>query len=357
MQHFLRHLLSVSFFASAIHSLAQVEINYPANAPRESDTIVRCEAVYFPAGPGGEDVLWDFSGDISTTDIHRVYYTSDSLGNLLCMEPSRMLKYRLTGDSLMQTGYETRLRSMAYTPSICVTVFPSGFGDTHSSSFRGSGLYCQRMSIETEGTSSVEVDASGSICLSEGDTLRNALRLHYLKTGSVWMHEPGDTTVTAPSRRRQEIEERYLWYVRGYRYPVLETVTVTFYDNLSLVSERQEAYLSLPDWQQCLNDSVNMEIQAADSLAHAQQTMPPNMEYTIQLDSSGRLRFNYSVTATSNITFLICNATGITYVSASTRKEAGSGYTADFDCSGLLHGTYLLYINCNGQVYSETFQK
>ncbi len=337
--------------------IAQTAIAYSTNAPRETDTIVRCEAVYLPAGPDGEDVLWDFSGDISTTDIHRVYFTSDSLGNLLCMEPSRILKYRLTGDSLMLTGYETRLRSMAYTPSICMTAFPCGLGDTQNGEFRGSGMYCQRLSIETEGTSSFEVDGSGSICLSEGDTLRNALRLHYLKTGSVWMHEPDDTTEIDPSKRRQEIEERYLWYVRGFRYPVLETVTVTFYDNLSLVSEHQEAYLSLPDWQQCLNDSVNMEIQAADSLAHAQQAMTPNMEYTIQLDSSGLLRVNYSVTAASNITFLICNAMGITYVSASTRKEAGSGYTADFDCSGLLHGTYLLYINCHGQVYSETFQR
>ena len=357
MKHFLRHLLSVSLFASAIHTLAQAELTYPANAPRESDTIIRYETIYLPAGPAGEDVLWDFSGEISTTDIHRVYYTSDSLGNLLCMEPSRILKYRLTGDSLMLAGYETPLRSMAYTPSICKTTFPCAFGDTHSGGFRGSGMYCQRLSIETEGTSSVEVDGSGSICLSDGDTLCNALRLHYLKTGSIWMHEPNDTLESDPSKRRQEIEERYLWYVRGYRYPVLETVSVTFYDNLSLVSERQEAFISLPEWQQCLNDSVNMEIQAADSLVNAQQPMPPNMEYTIQLDSSGRLLVSYSVTAASNITFLICNVMGITYMSTTTCREAGEGYSADFDCSGLTHGTYLLHINCNGQVYSETFQR
>ena len=59
----------------------------------------------------------------------------------------------------------------------------------------------------------------------------------------------------------------------------------------------------------------------------------------------------------ASITFLVCNAMGITYITATDHQPAGDGYSADIDCSALLNGTYLLYINCNGQVYSETFKK
>ena len=347
----------VLLLVSTLTLKAQALIDRYTNAPRECDTIMRVPVAYMPAGNDGEDVVWDFSEFTPVASPYKVFYFADSLGEIRLKEPSRMLKYQLRDDSLLLTGYETRLRSMTYAPPVCLAVFPSGYGDGWSDNFRGTGLYSERMSIETEGTASVEIDGAGSLVLTEGDTLRNVLRLHYLKSASVWMHEPSDTSVVEPSARRQEIEEHYMWIARGYRYPVVETISTTYYDGLTMISDRQEAYMSLPEWQTALNDSVNHEIQVADSLANLLQQVQPVMHYTYQLNSSGRLHIDYSLTEAASITFLVCNAMGITYITATDHHPAGDGYSADIDCSGLLNGTYLLYINCNGQVFSETFKK
>ncbi len=350
-------VLTVMMLVSCLTLNAQVLIDRSTNAPRECDTIMRVPVGYLPAGDDGEDVVWDFSEFTPLAPPYKVFYFADSLGGLRCKEPSRMLKYQLRGDSLLLTGFETRLRSMTFTPAVCLAFYPSGYGDIHSDYFRGSGLYSERMSTETEGTASLEIDGAGSLILCEGDTLRNVLRLHYLKSASVWMHEQSDTLEVEPSARRQEIEEHYLWVARGYRYPVAETISTTYYDGLTMVSDRQEAYVSLPEWQTALTDSVNHEIQVADSLANLFQQAEPVMNYNYQLNPSGRLHIDYSLSETASITFLVCNAMGITYITATDHRPAGEGYSADIDCSGLLNGTYLLYINCNGQVYSETFKK
>ena len=353
----MRKILLLLLFPFSDYCYAQVEISYSSNSPRECDSIVSQLTEYIPAGSGGEDAVWDFSGDISTSDTRTIYYSSDSTGHMICMEPERMLKFRLTEDSLLLTGYETHLRKMDYTKPICLAVFPSVYQDSYGGEFSGSGMYCGRLAIETEGSYSVEVDGTGSMCLTSGDTIPNVLRLHFLKSASVWMHEPDDTVETDLSKRRQEIEERYLWYARGYRYPLVESRSVTYYDNLCMVSDTRSSFVSNPEWINQLNDSVNQDIQVADSLVNALQPANPVMNYTMQLDSSGQLHVSYNLTSPASLTFLVCNVMGITYMSTTTRREAGEGYSADFDCSGLTHGTYLLHINCNGQVYSETFQR
>ena len=350
-------VLTVMMLVPSLTLNAQALIDRSTNAPRECDTIMRVPVAYMPAGDDGESVVWNFSEFMPLASPYKVFYFADSLGGLRCKEPSRMLKYQMRNDSLLLTGYETRLRSMAYMPAVCLAVYPSGYGDSYSDYFRGAGLYSERMSTETEGTASVEIDGAGCLILSEGDTLRNVLRLHYLKSASVWMHDPSDTMEVESSARRQEIEEHYLWVARGYRYPVMETISTTYYDGLTMVSDRQEAYVSLPEWQTALNDSVNHEIQVADSLENLLQQTEPTMSYTYQLSPSGRLHIDYSLREPASITFLVCNAMGITYITATDHQPAGDGYSADIDCSALLNGTYLLYINCNGQVYSETFKK
>ena len=110
----MRQLIFILLFGLSIHSIAQVEISYSSNSPRECDSIVSQLKEYIPAGSGGEDAVWDFSDDISTSDIRTIYYSSDSTGNMICMEPERMIKFRLSEDSLLLTGYETQWNTVIY---------------------------------------------------------------------------------------------------------------------------------------------------------------------------------------------------------------------------------------------------
>lgn len=64
----MRQLIFILLFGLSIHSIAQVEISYSSNSPRECDSIVSQLTEYIPAGSGGEDAVWDFS----TTSAHQI---------------------------------------------------------------------------------------------------------------------------------------------------------------------------------------------------------------------------------------------------------------------------------------------
>lgn len=110
----MRKILLLLLFPFSDYCYAQIEISYSSNSPRECDSIVSQLTEYIPAGSGGEDAVWDFSDDISTTDTRTIYYSSDSTGNMICMEPDRMIKFRLSEDSLLLTGYETQWNTVIY---------------------------------------------------------------------------------------------------------------------------------------------------------------------------------------------------------------------------------------------------
>jgi hypothetical protein len=44
---------------------------------------------------------------------------------------------------------------------------------------------------------------------------------------------------------------------------------------------------------------------------------------------------------------------GMLYRRESFSMPAGEGYSKTVDCTGLLPGTYILYLNVNGKVYTE----
>ena len=89
----------------------------------------------------------------------------------------------------------------------------------------------------------MEADAEGKIINCEGDTLNNVIRVHTTRLNSISMHTLSDTLLADTSHIKLEIEERYEWYVKGYRYPMYETTSICFYDNMTPVSYIHKAYL------------------------------------------------------------------------------------------------------------------
>ena len=156
---------------------------------------------------------------------------------------------------------------------------------------------------------------------------------------------------------KQEIEEHYAWYVRGYRYPMYETSSICFYDNMTPVSCLQKAYRYLPE-ELAVNeeykDSVNSEILMEDSIAGI--ASEDIIHYTIKNDGC-TLTMDYSLDADASINALVCNSRGMLYGRRSTRQPAGTDYQMDFDIVSLPKGEYVLYVNVNGKVYNEKFKK
>lgn len=345
-------LLSVAVVGSCQSLSAQTQITHEHNGMRAGDVLKRQQVNYIPSGDNGENLVWNIS---ELTDIgdYTVEYCCDSDSTVVYeIIPTAINKYTMSGDTLFCIGYETPLKKMQYSRPVLNIVYPSFFRQYAEANYEGHGTYCQTHATESFGTVSMEADATGSLIVSEEDTLDNVIRVHSIKTGAIGMASEDSTGVDSMNFK-QEIEDRYLWYARGYRYPVFETVSTSYYDNMDFVSCIQEAYIYMPDRQRQLSDEVNDEILREDSLSAAAER--DIIHYA--LDYSGNtLSLSYDLDEDAVINTLICNKMGMLFQRKNEKKAAGTDYQMQFDCSGLRPDDYILYINVNGKVYSEKFK-
>lgn len=330
---------------------AQNILTTPSNMPREGDSIIRKQVTYFEAGESGENVIWDLR-DIQPEDMcHSFWFCRDSDSTYLKGMESRLVrKYLCRNDSLLLSGYETAVQSMYYETPLTINAFPFAYGNHFIQPFHGLGTYCKKQLLEQHGTMDVEADASGTIYLNDADTLYNVLRLHYITTSSISQHHPGDSVSAEEENRKQRIEERYLWFAHGYRYPIFETSTITIYHDLTPVSCQQTAYCTMPSDQMILEDSINRQILINDSLDRANAV--PIIHYSVSV-AGNTISIAYTLDADATINAIVCDHMGMVYRRATTTDSSGATGILRLDGNGLKSGIYVLYLNVNGQIYNE----
>ncbi len=226
--------LSVAVFAGCAPAWGAVEGNVltaELNMPRGGDVLERLSAEPMPAGEPGKNCFWDFSEIAETgASTRRHIAVGDTV--LAAIEGGTMRRYRINGDSLVSTGYESRTIVFHDSLPYAERVFPVAYGQKISGNFYFTGRYAQDRDIETGGTVTVEADATGRMLLPSLDTLDNVLRIR--TETSAWIRvlrhyeAIGDcaTTDSLPSYRKTVYE----WYAPGYRYPVFETRLCKYYE-------------------------------------------------------------------------------------------------------------------------------
>lgn len=342
-------LVAVSIANTSV--CAQTGISFENNGIRVGDSIPKQQVEYFYVDETGEDVVWD----ISELELVRPYivqfFTDPDSIDIRELTPEHINTYAFREDTLMLIGSETSLEKICYSLPIPLLSYPFYYQDTFEAPYSGTGQYCQTHNVDKNGYINVEADSKGTLILNE-DTLRNTIRVHTIRTGATCMYDEDDSLETRTERMKQEIEERYQWYAKGYRYPILETISTSYYDDMDPISCIQKAFYYAPDLQSLLVDKTNEDIRYADSIAEAKINQPAIMQYTVTTSGS-QITISYSLTEDARISILVCNQMGMLYRRESFSMPAGEGYSKTVDCSGLLPGTYILYLNVNGKVYTE----
>lgn len=313
-----------------------------ANMLRSGDEFYMECLSYQEVGQSGSGQVWDFSSIEPEDKACKMSYSGDSI--ITGLENGTMYKYLLHDDTLKMISHESPLQLMNYEHPISLLRFPMVLNEELSSRFSGRGYYSDKYRTTTCGDYLVEADASGTLILTEHDTLYNVLRLHSVRTASLTM-----TCDTASEKDdiRQEIEERYTWFAPGYRYPVFVSLNRVNYYSMQPVSDFQASYRYLPEQQRMLPDSVNEEI----ARKHEQPQSPlTNHKVTV---TGHTINVYYELNGAAHVTMLVADIMGILHKRQERYCDSAGEYYTTLDCTGLRRGDYILYINVNGQVKSN----
>lgn len=340
----------MALYSLVVLTVSGQAIEYRTNAPRIGDVIKKKQVEFFNSGNEGKDVVWDFSGLKSTGEKEQTEFLLDK-DSVLCSVDSKMIcRYYLTEDTLQLMGYENRLNKMVYTDPIILLTYPYAYGHNMTNVYDGTGMYCQRQVVKHRGTLIVEADAEGCIIDAEGDTLKNVVRVHSIRTSSLCMYAPTDTLFEDSSHIKQEIQETNQWYVRGYRYPMYETTSTAYYDNMEPVSCILSAYMYSPEEQSNAEDMENDQI--LEDIEREKAMEQDIIHYNVS-NTGTSIVLGYSLDADANVSTLVCNSRGMVYGRKNAHQAAGTDYQMAFDTTSLPKGDYVIYINVNGKVYNE----
>lgn len=310
---------------------------------------------FFDAGDKGHDCLWDFSNLEVSDEEQTVSQDLDSIGRIVVTD-NKEIKYFITkGDSLLQIGDETPMTVISYSFPILRMKYPMALNDSVSKKFEGYGVYCGDHFFKQSGVISIVVDGFGDILLSENDTLKNALRVYKLKSYSIAMDM--DPSKIDSAKLKQVVEESYEWYIDGIERPVLESVTSTSYSNMNPLGTTHYAYCNLTDDEVSNTKKASLNNNSKDNNKSSSNDSQDNIiDYDIDIKASS-IGVTYNLSSKANITILLSNALGMIFEQKRFVQNAGSNYHVNFDISRLIPDVYILYINVNGKIYNEKFNK
>ena len=317
------------------------------------DSLQKSRIRYFSPGNGGRNKVWDFSRKLSSKGSAQVMFLTDSTGVVTVVETGKISYYRTTPDTLILFGSESPLEKRVYAVEKVSKKFPLEYGDSIGDNFRCEGMYCGNHPFREVGTTSVKVDAIGSIVLAENDTIKDVRRVHTVDAYAICMDL--DSAALDTARLTQVIDERYEWFIPYSQYPIVEEMTSTTYDNMDIIGTTKYAYCNLPENQVAYYITPEDEDETdeeQDGFSDEEQQSPDIIHY--QIETNGKVVvITYDLDAEATITTIVAKHTGMLCMSRQWTQEAGQGYSAQIDCNGLRPGMYILYINVNGKVYSD----
>ncbi len=348
----MKSYLLITALAMLFATSAHGQVNLSEMELASADSLQKSRIRYFSPGMGGRNRVWDFSEKLGSKESSQVMFMKDSTGVVSIMEPGRISYYRTTPDTLILFGSESSLEKREYAVNKVSKKFPLQYGDSVVKPFRCEGMYCGDHPFREAGTTTVRVDADGSIVLAENDTVGNVLRVHTIDSYSICMDI--DSAALDTAKLTQVIEERYEWYLPDSQYPIIEDVTSTTFLDMDVIGCTRYAWCNLPEDQVAcyVTPDDEDETDEQDGFSEEEQAFPDIIHYEVETQGNV-IHMSYDLDEDATITTIVANHMGFSYIYNQWTQEAGQGYSVQIDCTGLRPGIYIFYINVNGKVYSE----
>lgn len=339
------------------------------HSPRSGDLLIHHLTGYTPEAEVSSEMVWDLRGLDLSDDCSTVTYNEafGREGMIAGTEHNTRFYYGQQRDTLLLWGYENNLLRADYTHAELLLRTPLVHGDTHHGLLHGTLGYCESMFFRVVGRYSSEVDGSGMMILPTGDTLHHVSRVHLTEQTALLFYPhvttyrqlqsyadsipfPADSIQSALVQQPVQEVHRYFWYARGYRYPILESVSL---GSAGADLHPCVSYYCAPEEQELLADEDNALIRQQLSDGSA---VPSNGSGSSPLSRcdvqvhGGTVTVSYDLVSAATVMALVCNTGGMVFLQQKRTDASGDGYQLSLDCHSLRSGEYVLYLNANGHV-------
>lgn len=318
------------------------------------------------------NVSWDFTQAQVLDGNSRVCYrvVDDTLFN--ATKQGCRYDFRLRGDTLLWRGYETRSAYMRDSISAIEMIYPMRYGDKVSKPYCFHGEYSRTMSVRINGSSTVFCDGEGVVYLPDGDTITDVIRVHHICNSTInMMRKEDDTTriMNVADTTMRRIEERYTWYARGYRYPIVETIINTNFFRGKETGKQGATFICYPSEQAYKNkDKENQAVRqqtksnkvlgtylmSNQSNGDVNNSNAPLIESSMTnndieityKDNVLKITFSTQIISVGGVDYVLCDVLGRVFASGNTNNPI-------IEITELPQGDYILSINNNGEQISR----
>jgi len=363
------------------------QINAEHNRFRAGDTLIKQQVEYVDPGEAGADRFWNLKELKTVNDEYTLEYASPPLEGdsvyilgdkryraeeieenelIVGTEHNTMYYFRMKGDSLLQMGHENPTVALAYTSPMAILHFPLNYGEFISSGYKSQGLYSGVVDIHTEGTVTTLADAYGQMLLPSGDTISPVLRV---KTVQTIFDVPGSEGNAPEEPDHGKQLETHRWYVKGYRYPVFETLKNINLEDHSIIFTT--AFFFPPQDHLYLDtDSANLALLDLLWELDRHNTGDPGSGETEPVNLSGILtckiypnpvrnilNLEYELKQEANVSFQLFSIFGLPVKMIGPQKKRPGIYYETLDMSSLHDKNYILRITANNLFVNEVIMK
>jgi hypothetical protein len=323
-----------------------------SNLIRPGDRLDMMKLKTWDVGESGRDITWQLNDVQAPSGAYSISYSIDTLQFYHKEEPGRIYYYKYADSKLLLMENEDRLYKIKFSKPILSMSFPFKYGETLTSTFLGCGTYCCNHFVNVSGQVYQSADATGSMVINETDTIGDILRVYTLTSASIAMDM--DTNAIDTTHLRQQIEERYDWYAKGYRYPIITSITRTCFTNLHMVATSSSSYCILPQdfkIKDVLKDSLRDSF-IKDRQKHNPET--PCIKYNVTKEANS-INVSLNSPRDQNVSALLSSSMGVVFERHSCKVSKSESCIIRFNTESLLPGQYVIYINAAGKIYTYKF--
>ena len=325
-----------------------------------------------------DSLCWDFSHMETVIPNYSVWHVdkSDSLQLMTAVvERGTRHTFCQQGDSLLISGYRSRLSEVNYDEQEVYLLLPMAAGDSVQGFFHGRGTYGDKVALRQYGRYKTKAVGVGTLLLPDSVSMDNVLKLHTERLVSSKQY-PITLLDSLPPYTADSVSASLMtdtavycvhtdrWYAPGYRYPIVEKRNVYNGDGSLEISQT----LYYPAGNQVADnpdDEENAAIRALMADLYRQKETSLNSDtnpdgaaaflQNVRISVNGStVSVSYDFLKDAAVTALVCNVSGIIFRQQSQTGRAGESSQMTIRCDGLRKGQYVLYLNTNGQVTSHT---